>query len=47
MEVDHDHYVTPFDFEDAGPKFKITGAFSSKSLSVLLLKNALVNSLHI
>jgi hypothetical protein len=47
MEVDYDHLVTPIDFEVAGSKVKVTEAFSSKSLSAQLLKNALTNSLHI
>jgi hypothetical protein len=47
MDVDHVHKVTPIDFEVTESKVKVTGAFSSKSLSAQLLKDALANSFHI
>jgi hypothetical protein len=47
MEVGHDHLVTPIVFEVTGSKVKVTLALGSKSLSAQLIKNALVNSLHI
>jgi hypothetical protein len=30
MEVDHDHKVTPFDFEVTGSKVKVTGTLKKK-----------------
>jgi hypothetical protein len=33
MEVSHDKYMTPIDFEVAGLKVNVTGALTEKSLS--------------
>jgi hypothetical protein len=40
MEVDHDHKVTPIDFEVTGSKVKVTGILTKKSFSPQLLNNA-------
>jgi hypothetical protein len=47
MEVDNYHKVSAFDFEVIRSKVKNTGALIKNGLSAQLLKNALVNSLHI
>jgi hypothetical protein len=47
MEVGHVYLVAHVDFEVTGSKVRVSGALTSKRLSAQLLKNALVNSLHI
>jgi hypothetical protein len=44
MEVDHDHKVTPIDFEVTGSK--VTGTLTKKSFSPQLFKNACLQCIN-